>query len=189
MQDTIWVRGTIVHDVGVTAILAPGGFLDTATTVTPSGRVKNFTGNTESFWAYFNFSTYSGTPVYAESLQVMVSGNDSADVSFPGRSSPNPDLYVMACSTAMPGDQNSTNDVVSLSLRVVPSLQGDVGVKVIVQPPSFVPINTVFTPTATWKNYSDEATSFFGYFALINPYNARVYTKVSLRPISPRAQK
>lgn len=179
MQDTIVVRGTIAHDVGVTAILSPGGFLDTATTVTPRGRVKNFTGNTESFWAFFNVSTYSGTPVYAESLQVMVGGNDSSEVSFPSTKFPNPDLYAMACSTAMPGDQNSTNDVVNLPLRVVPSLQGDVGVKSIVEPPSYVPTNTVITPKATWKNYSSQATSFFGYFILINSYNARVYTKVS----------
>jgi len=108
----------------------------------------------------------------------MVGGHDSAVVNFPGTKFP-ADLYVVACSTAMPGDQNSTNDVVSRQLRVVPALQGDVGVKSITQPPSYLPTNSTFTPTAIWKNYSTQTSSFIGYYALINPYNARIYSEHS----------
>ncbi len=152
--DTFLVRGRIGHDVGVLAILAPGAFIDTATTVIPSGRVNNLTSNPETFWAFFNVNTLGGAPVYAESVQVLVGGLDSLVVDFPSTKFPDTGLYVMACSTAMPDDQNSTNDVVNQLLRVVADLTGDFGIKSIIQMPrDTVDTLTTFHPLVRMKNY------------------------------------
>jgi hypothetical protein len=119
MVDTFYVRRTTRHDVGVLRILAPTDTIDTGTVVTPAARVGNFGSQPETFWAWFYIYDSTGTVFYpGDSMQVMVSGNDSLDVAYwPWSFSPG--WYVAVSQTYMLGDSNPQNDIVRDTFWVV----------------------------------------------------------------------
>jgi hypothetical protein len=108
--DTFTVRGTITKDVDARAVLAPTGVVDTSQTIMPRGRFGNNGVNVALFWTFFSILDSGGTKLYAESLQTTVGPGDSTDLEYPAVSFAVTGNYTAACSVALDGDQNSTND-------------------------------------------------------------------------------
>jgi hypothetical protein len=108
--DTFTVRGTITKDVDARAVLAPVGVVDTGQTITPKARFGNNGADDASFSTFFSILDSDGAQVYAESSQVMLAAGDSTDIEYPPVKLAVMGSYAAACSVAMDGDQNSTND-------------------------------------------------------------------------------
>ncbi len=178
MIDTFTVRGTVTVDVAARAVLAPTGVVDTTQVITPSGRFANLGIDPAAFWGFFSIRNSGGTEIYAESSQVMLNPGDSTDVEFATIQFSILGNYTAICSTAMPGDQNSTNDVVKAPFRVVDKVTGDIGVTAILQPPAHVYPDSSFIPTATWKNYGEDEATITAYFFIHNKYGVRMYNQL-----------
>ncbi len=109
--DTFWVLGTITHDVGVAAILAPTGTIDTLTTVTPKARVANYGEQTETWWTYFRVLDPTGGEAYSEALETTLPPTGEVVLEFPDVRFTVPGVYVSRCSTWLDTDQNWTNNL------------------------------------------------------------------------------
>jgi len=108
--DTFKVKGTVLKDAAVRAVLAPTGVIDTGQSVTPEARYANKGIAVASFWTYFSILDSGGVAVYAESLPATVPPGDSTDMEYPEVEFAAFGTYTAACSVAMDGDQNVTND-------------------------------------------------------------------------------
>ena len=115
LSGTVTVRSASVIDVGVTRILAPTGKVPFGTIVTPRARVKNFGTAAASFPVTFTIGS-----VYSNSQTVSsLAPGDSVLVSFAiWKASPRGAHYVTRCLTALPGDQNPSNDMLLGSVTV-----------------------------------------------------------------------
>jgi hypothetical protein len=178
LVDTFTVRGTINTDVQPCAVLAPPGVIDTTMLVTPVGRFRNNGVAVASFWAFYTIRNPGGAEIYAESSQAILSPGDSTDIDYGTIQFSTLGDYVATCSTAMPGDQNSTNDIVHKPFRVVAKISGDVGVTQIVRPPVHVFPDSSFIPEAKWKNYGAQPATVSAFFFIHNKYGVRIYSQV-----------
>jgi len=176
MVDTFTVRGTVLVDVDARAVLAPVGVVDTMTLITPSGRFGNNGVAEASFWAFFSIRNSSGAEIYSDSNQAILSPGDETPLDFTPIQFNTLGNYTSVCSTAMPGDQNSTNDVKYANFRVVDKVTGDIGVTMIVSPGTHVFPDSSFIPSAKWKNYGLEDATINVYFFIHNKYGVRMYT-------------
>jgi hypothetical protein len=107
------VAGTpAVVDVGVSAITAPTGLIDTGATVTPAATVNNYGDNPATFKAYFSIFDGTDALVYAESVDIVGLANGaSTSAVFPEFAKPHlVGDYVTRCSTYIAGDGNAAND-------------------------------------------------------------------------------
>jgi hypothetical protein len=177
--DTFTVRGTITVDVDARAVLAPTGVVDTTMAITPSGRFGNLGTADATFWAFFSIRNSGGAEIYAESSQAILSPGESADIEYPPTRFSILGYHIAVCSTAMLGDQNSTNDVKYMAFRVVPLVTGDIGVVAILSPPGQVPPDSSFVPTAVWKNYSRDPMEFGAFFFIHDKYGVRMYSQLA----------
>jgi hypothetical protein len=178
MVDTFTVRGTISVDVDARAVLAPTGVIDTTQTIMPRGRFGNNGSDAASFWAFFCIRNSGGAEIYAESSQAMINGGEETEIEYPAIKFSVLGNYTAICSTAMPGDQNSTNDVKKVNFRVAEEvLPGDIGVVRIVAPSGHLLPDSSFIPTAVWRNYSDHPMGFDAFFMLHNKYGVRMYSQ------------
>jgi len=176
MVDTFEVRGTISVDVDARKVLAPTGVIDTTMVITPQGRFGNNGVAEASFWAFYSIRNPGGAEIYAESSQAILSPGDSTDLDYPPIQFTVPGNYTAVCSTAMPGDQNSTNDVKYETFRVVDKVTGDVAVTQILSPGTHVFPDSSFIPSAKWKNNGAEEATINVYFFIHNKYGVRMYT-------------
>ncbi|HTW92854.1 MAG TPA: CARDB domain-containing protein [bacterium] len=161
MSGTVTVR---VTDVGVTALLAPTGTVDSGTTITPQARVKNFGTVAATFPATFRIGTgYTNTQTVSN-----LAGGDSVVVSFSNWTAGQRGTYATRCSTNLTGDQVHSNDTLSGSVTVRAS---DVGVTAIVAPTGTVDSGSTITPQARVKNYGSTAVTFPTTFRIGSSYN------------------
>jgi hypothetical protein len=177
MVDTFTVRGTITTDVDARAVLAPTGVVDTLTTIIPKGKFGNNGVDAATFWAFFSIRNPGGAEIYAESSQAMINAGEETEIEYPAILLTILGNYTAVCSTAMPGDQNSTNDVKKAAFRVVDKVTGDIGVTQIVRPPNFVYPDSSFIPQAKWMNYGAEPATISAYFFIHNKYGVRMYSQ------------
>ncbi len=176
--DTFTVRGERTKDVAAVAVLSPPGVVDTTMMITPQARFANYGVEAADFWGFFTIRNSSGSEIYADSGQVSLNPGDSTDLDFTPIQFSILGNYTAVCSTAMPGDQNSTNDMALRHFRVVDKVTGDVGVRLISIPASHVFPDSSFIPTATWHNYGDQPATIDAYFFLHNKYGFRAYSQV-----------
>jgi hypothetical protein len=131
------------NDVGVTAILAPAGVIDSSTTITPKARVKNFGTSPETFSVNFRIgSFYNDT----QTINNLGSG-DTITVSFMDWTAVQRGIWATSCSTALSGDENNNNDRLTGSVTIQVR---DVGVISILQP---IGSSTVVIPKAVVQNF------------------------------------
>jgi len=116
--DTFWVVGTLTHDVGVSAILAPTGTIDTMTTVTPLARVGNYGTELETWWTYFTVHDQVDAVVYSESLRSTMDPTEERTLAFPDVRFHVGGEYTARCSTFLAVDQNWTNNVATEGFEV-----------------------------------------------------------------------
>ncbi len=98
------VRKTVfrrVRDVGVTAILAPIGILDSGTVVLPRARLRNWGNVIETFPVVFRIGTFYADTQYTADTAVTFR---PCTLSLVG-------TFSTQCSTAMTGDMVPTNDL------------------------------------------------------------------------------
>jgi hypothetical protein len=131
LSDTVQV---LPIDVGCRLILSPVGTIDSGSTAMPVARFKNFGTSTQTFLAWFRIettdSTAAGPPqrgragaslqVYEDSSLVTVAALESTDVSFSNWQASPPDTFNMKAFSALPGDDNQSNDTVIAQLIVLP---------------------------------------------------------------------
>jgi len=179
LADTFTVRGALVKDAAVKALLSPPIVVDTTMTITPKGRVVNNGVDPATFEAYYFVYNAVGTPVYADSAPVTLNPGDSSDVAFTNVRFTTPGSFSVACSVYMAGDQNSTNNVVRRSLRVVEEgvIYGDLGVVEILWP-TYLPPDSARAPVAVWKNFTtDRPMDFRASLTIVNKHGAIVYSQ------------
>jgi hypothetical protein len=117
--ETVWIRGTIVKDVEAVAVLAPPSVIDTTRTFVPKGRICSHGTDIATFWSFFLIHDAGGTLIYCDSTQHMFLPGESSDVEYDSVRIRAVGSYVAAESVFMVGDQNSVNDCVRKSFRVV----------------------------------------------------------------------
>jgi hypothetical protein len=122
-NDAIYARFIVyhiqVHDVGVQAILAPAGSIDTGATVVPVARVMNLGDFPETFPARFSIFDPTGTRIYERTVLLanLGSGQDTV-VSFPSLRLEGTGEYSGRCSVSLASDQNPANDSLGVRFRV-----------------------------------------------------------------------
>jgi hypothetical protein len=156
-NDTLSGSVTVVHapvtDVGLTAIVAPTGTLDSGAVVTPKARVKNFGTNAATFPVRFRIGSF-----YSDSQTVSnLAAGDSIQVSFTNWTATQRGASATRCTTALSGDQNHSNDTLSGSVAVRVT---DVGVQAIVAPTDTLDSGATVAPQARVRNYGTSAATF-----------------------------
>ncbi len=114
-NDTVRVNfGVGAVDVGVTAVTAPTGVMDTSADAVPAATVRNFGAQAATFTVFCNVSC-EGTNVYTSSRTVTaLASQASADVIFDTIPKPHSaGDYVTRCSTYIAYDGNPANDTMS----------------------------------------------------------------------------
>ncbi|MBN2537765.1 T9SS type A sorting domain-containing protein [candidate division WOR-3 bacterium] len=167
MVDTIYVAGTVGHDVGVAAILAPTGFYPQNATVTPSARIVNAGGAAETFWTWFSiWDPALEALVYHESLQVSLPGGANLVVNFPET---DPLVTVggwsARCSTYLVTDQNALNDVRYEDFAVTAD-EHNVLVRQILVPAGTVDSGLALVPTIVVENGGLSTENFPAYMQI-----------------------
>lgn len=168
--DSVRVR---VVDVGVSAILAPIGTVDSGATVIPSVKVRNFGSDSLRFWVWFRIGTRTdgtqgtkGSPlvgagpavsalmagsVYSDSVFVSVRPRDSAIATFRQWMPQLPDTYNLTSFTLLPGDRSAANDSAFGRVAVRRPLR-DARAAAVLAPTGSVMQDTVITPRAVVEN-------------------------------------
>jgi len=153
-----------VTNVGITAIVAPTGIVDSGTTIAPQAKVRNYGTDPASFPAFFKIGSF-----YSNSQTVTnLAAGDSTVVSFSNWTATQRGTHTTRCSTALAGDQVHTNDTLSGTVKVRVT---DVGVTAIVAPTGTVDSGTTVAPQARVRNYGTDAVSFPAFFKIGSFYN------------------
>jgi len=158
-----------VTNVGVTAIVAPTGTVDSGAVVTPKARVKNYGTSAASFPATFRIGSF-----YSNSQTVTnLAAGDSVQVSFTNWTALQRGTHATRCTTALTGDQVHSNDALSGSVTVRVK---DVGVVSINKPAGSYGQGEIVTPAATTRNYGNVPAGFEVWMLLRDPTGALYYS-------------
>ncbi|MEO0117078.1 MAG: S8 family serine peptidase, partial [candidate division WOR-3 bacterium] len=154
----------ISHDVGVLAIVAPTGTIDSLTQITPACTVKNYGNQPENYLVRMKIGNF-----YNQTA--TVSNHSPGTVlylTFPSYSSWPRGTWAVSCSTELSGDQNPNNDkrTSQISVRV-----RDVGCFQITSPPNLVDSGTSYTPSCSLKNYGTTTETYPVRFKIGDFYN------------------
>jgi hypothetical protein len=103
------------HDVGVTAMLAPPDTVDSGTIVYPTVVVRNFGEMGETFMMRFAISS-----LYRYDTTVTLGFHQIDTIVFPFWLAYYLGNYTARCTTALNGDQNPSNDLITRDIVVIP---------------------------------------------------------------------
>lgn len=142
-------------DVGVTAVIAPTGTVDSGTVVVPRATVRNYTGSA----AVFPVTMRIGTG-YLQNRQESLPGYGTRDVSFPAWIARPRGTHAVTCWTWLASDTNQANDTARATVTVGQPAQLDVGVTAIVAPTGSVDSGTIVRPRAVCRNFGLVDTVF-----------------------------
>ncbi len=104
-----------IHDVGVTAILAPTGLVDSGASVAPTARVRNYGNVAETFMTEFSVSDG-----YVRTLTRTVPAGSDTVLQFPVWTAQTVGNWVTRCTTRLATDMRRSNDKVEDSVTVAP---------------------------------------------------------------------
>jgi len=158
----------VVHDAGVTAIVAPVGTVDSGAVVVPQARVHNYGSVTETFTTRFDISDG-----YSATRTVMLNPGRDSLLSFAAWTPNTPGTFVTRCSTMLARDINNNNDRQTGSVRVSGT---DVGVVAIVAPAATVEPGLI-TPCVRIANFSAQAQSFQTFLRIRDTSGVPVYSE------------
>ncbi len=103
-------------DVGVTAIIAPVGEIDSGETVTPVAVVKNFGTEPADFIVRFLIGED-----YEDTLDLALEPGESDTVEFEDWDALEPGTFVVRCIAELEGDERPANNELADSVRVLPA--------------------------------------------------------------------
>jgi hypothetical protein len=163
-NDTLSGSVTVrVTNVGVTAIVAPTGTVDSGTMTTPRARVKNFGTSAASFPVTFRISSF-----YASTKSVTsLAPGDSVTVNFDNWIATQPGTFGTRCTAALAGDQIPGNNLLTgtVTVRV-----RNVGVTRIIGPAGTYDSGVAVAPQARVRNYGTAAATFPVTFRIASIY-------------------
>ncbi len=133
-------------DVGVVAIVAPTGTIDTLQPVTPTCSVANFGLASVSFRVRCRVGAFYNDTTIVSAL----APGAKAYAAFPARANWPRGRYAVTCSTELAGDANPGNDRMTDSVTV--SVR-DVGTRVIVAPSGSIDSGVAVTPACSLYNH------------------------------------
>lgn len=116
--------GTQHHDVGTSAILAPGTSEPPNTTINPQASYRNYGDFTETFDVYFKIDSL-GSPIYSETANITRDPGMDTTITWPPWTTGPIDgiTYDITAYTVLSGDENPAND--TLTQQTVTTLVGD----------------------------------------------------------------
>jgi Secretion system C-terminal sorting domain len=159
-----------LQDVGVSQIIAPTGSIDSGTIVTPQTVVKNFGSGSASFPVTFRIgSVYNNT----QNVNNLAPG-DSFLVNFSPWTALQRGTQTTKCTTALTGDQNATNDMMTGSVLVQVI---NVGVTEIVIPSGIIDSTAQVFPRVKVKNYGTNTENFNVTFRIFSTAYIQTRTK------------
>ena len=152
------------RDVGVAAILAPTGVIDSIQTVTPRCSVYNAGNTTETFNVHFTLANFDA------SQSVTLPGETGQQVSFGAFSQWPRGNWTATCSTIVAGDMAPDNNVLAIPVRV---RVRDVACFALLQPvPAAVyDSGTVIAPECSVTNYGTDSADFDARMTIGNDYD------------------
>lgn len=154
-NDTLSSRTTVVvHDVGVMAIVAPSGSVDSGSVISPRARIRNYSSVQENFSCRFTISDG-----YIAQISVSLPAGADSVIAFPAWNANTPGNFVTRCSTMLASDQNPGNNLATGSVQVAGT---DVGVVAIVSPIGQIDPGPV-KPIVQVANFSPVPKSFTTY--------------------------
>jgi hypothetical protein len=172
-NDTVYDSVRVVvpdrHDVGVAAILAPVGVVDSGTVLVPRAVVWNYGNHDEDFPVTFLVSA-----VYAESARISLGAGCTDTVDFPAWVAQPVDSHPTVCYTGLDGDEDRSNDTARNWVKVVSLPRHDVGAVAILAPSGVVDSGTVQTPTAVIRNFGNRDETFRVTFRIGGVYDDSV---------------
>ncbi|HWR82695.1 MAG TPA: FlgD immunoglobulin-like domain containing protein [Candidatus Deferrimicrobium sp.] len=111
-----WAEG-YDHNVGVAAILSPSGIIPQDTIITPAAVIRNYGREEDTFSTIFTI----GSPIpYVDTQVITLSPGEKDTILFQDWIANTPGTFIMACSTALAGDEYSNNDRERGSVTVSP---------------------------------------------------------------------
>lgn len=164
-----------IHDVGVTAIVAPRGTIDSGTVVAPACSVRNHGNTAESYSVRLHIGDDYDTTA---TVTAQAPGTTVA-VGFPIWTASVPGSFALSCSTELAVDAVPANDR-RLDSGVIVVPVRDVGVTAIIAPADTVDSGAVVVPMATVENFGTSEVTCVTWFG-IGPSWVRAET-VSLAP-------
>jgi N-acetylneuraminic acid mutarotase len=132
-------------DVGVVAIVAPAGTIDTLQPVAPACSVANFGPAPVSFRVRCRIGAFYNDTTQASNL----APGERARVTFSSRADWPRGLHAVTCSTELAGDANPANDGMTDSVRVNVR---DVGTRVLLAPSGSVDSGVTVVPACSLFN-------------------------------------
>jgi hypothetical protein len=114
--DSVTVRLPPRRDVGVVAIAAPAGTVDSGATVTPCARLSNLGDLPETRAVRFTIS--DSPPYVGDTVFVNLAPHVEQDVRFPSWTARHCGIYTARCSLLSAPDDNPVNDTLSVQFEV-----------------------------------------------------------------------
>jgi hypothetical protein len=165
-------------DVGVNAIVAPTGALDTGAMVVPRATWHNYHSSAYGFSAWMMLTNPSNQRVYSElaSIAALPAGAETT-ITFTGYNVGTASgTWYAKCSTFAFADTNWRNDTLQRSFTVFPR-HADIGVASIVRPAGTVDTGVTVIPRAIFHNFhATDPASFEAWFVLTDPDAQRQYS-------------
>jgi hypothetical protein len=150
LTDTVRVG---IHDVGVTAIVAPVGDRDSGSAVTPQAQVRNFGSSDETFDIEFRIDDG-----YQQTITKTVTAGAESTFSFPAWTPLLRGGHAVQCSTRLAIDAVPENDRQTGTVNV---RAHDVGALAILQPTGTVDSGAAgIVPRATVRNFGNSDETF-----------------------------
>ena len=168
----------LAHDVGVIAILTPIDSLPESTNVFPQARVKNYGNSIETFNVRFKIGNLYDTIAPVISLEP----DSERTITFSPAWTALRGNYLVACSTELVNDDNTSNDRQTATLQVYAY---DVGVSEILEPKGYLNEGNLILPKAKIKNFGNRVVSCTVYLAIGDTIRRKAYLS-SLLPDSER---
>ncbi|MBM3322348.1 T9SS type A sorting domain-containing protein, partial [candidate division WOR-3 bacterium] len=149
LEDVVVVR----RDVGVTALLAPSGTVDSGNVVVPACSVYNYGTLTEAYAVSMRIGTD-----YAEATMVIGHAPGTTRyVTFPGWTAGRRGTYAVTCSTRLGGDADSSNDARAGAVTVQVR---DVACRRLLAPAGTVDSGITVTPACSVANPGSTTESY-----------------------------
>ncbi len=145
---------TLLRDVGIAAVLAPVGHIDSGTVVIPQAVVENFGTLPEEFLVRFTIGQ-----AYRDTMTLLLGPRTTDTVSFASWNADEIGSYPTCCATLLPGDMNPWNDTIEGTVEVNQVIR-DVGVSRILVPVGTVDSGTAITPAAVIVNFGTTDEEF-----------------------------
>jgi YVTN family beta-propeller protein len=155
VTDSVRVNQVVFVDVGTTVILAPVGFVDSGTAITPAAVVRNF-GTAGAIFPV----TMTIDGFYTRNVIESLPAGAVDTVLFSSWTADSLGSFEVACHTTLLGDENPANDTVTDSVSVRRVLDFDVGPLQILSPPGTSDSGDVCVPSVVVRNFGQTAAFF-----------------------------